>query len=86
MIGLTVNGQKFYLDIDHCVADISDAVIAGENEVIVTVCSNLTNTLSEGEEKVVRGMQEAAPYYPIVYKDVPESYGLLEPAVLNSGF
>lgn len=86
MIGLTVNGQKISLDIDNCVADISDAVTAGENEVIVTVCSNLTNTLSEGEEKVVRGMLEAAPYYPIVYKDVPESYGLQEPAVLNSGF
>ncbi len=86
MIGLTVNGQKFYLDIDNCVADISDAVVAGENEVVVTVCSNLTNTLSEGEEKVVRGMQEAAPYYPIVYKDVPESYGLQEPASLTAGF
>lgn len=85
MIGLTVNGQKFHLDIDHCIADISDAVAAGENEVVVTVCSNLTNTLLEGEEKVVRGMQEAAPYYPIVYKDVPESYGLQAPASITAG-
>ena len=85
MIGLTVNDQKFHLDIDHCTTDISDAVVAGENEVVVTVCSNLTNTLLEGEEKVVRGMQEAAPYYPIVYKDVPESYGLQAPASITAG-
>ncbi|MCD8022375.1 MAG: hypothetical protein LUF30_05195 [Lachnospiraceae bacterium] len=79
MVGLTVNGTKFVVDIDNCQTDISKAVQEGENEIVVTVCTTLTNTLTDGAESLVRGMQESAPYYPIVYKNCPESYGLTEP-------
>ncbi|MDO4276872.1 MAG: hypothetical protein Q4D16_24700 [Eubacteriales bacterium] len=83
MVGLTVNGESFAVDIDNCQTDISSAVKEGENIVVVTVCTSLTNTLKEGEEGVKRGMQESAPYYPIVYKDLPEAYGLTGPVSIT---
>ncbi len=83
MVRLTVNGVEFDVDIDNCKADISKAVKAGENEIEVVVCSDLTNTLTAGTEGLKRGMEESAPYYPIVYKEYPESYGLTEAVTLT---
>lgn len=84
MVSVSVNGTAFQPSIVRPVVDISSAVRAGENELTVTYASNLTNTQSLGLTRTVRGMQESAPYYPIVYKEVPESYGLTGPVLLSS--
>lgn len=84
MAGVTVNGTEIKVNINNPEVDISSAVVAGENTVVVTVATSVTNYLTNGASSTVRGMQESAPYYPIVYKELPSSYGLTEASLLSS--
>jgi len=82
MVSVEVNGQKFRVDIDNCVLDITDALRAGRNTLKVYVATDLCNYTTGGSEGLKRGMQESAPYYPLVYRSYPAPYGLTEPVSL----
>ena len=77
-----VNGVKFRVDIDHCVVDISEALRAGVNTLTVYIATDLCNYNTKGQSGLKRGMQESAPYYPIVYREYPAPFGLTEPVAL----
>ncbi len=84
MVAVEVNGRRINVDIDDCVLDISAALAAGENELKVLVATDLCNYTTRGQEGIKRGMQEGAPYYPIVYRAYPAPYGLTEPVTLTA--
>lgn len=82
MVSVEVNGVKFRVDIDHCVVDISEALRAGVNTLTVHIATDLCNYNTKGQSGLKRGMQESAPYYPIVYREYPAPFGLTESVAL----
>ena len=84
MTGVKVNGTPLRVDIVNCVVDITPALKAGENELLVTIATSTTNYLTNGQKKTSRAFPDnpnplAGPDY---YKELPSSYGLTEPVKL----
>jgi len=84
MTGVTVNGRAFRVDIVSDVVDISPALKAGENELVVKVATSTTNYLTGGRERTARAFPDNPNPLsgPDFYKELPASYGLTEPVKL----
>ena len=69
---ITVNDQKVAVDMGTAEADLTDAVIPGENTISVRVTSSLCN--------VVRGFE---PIFWITDETEPADYGMTGKTVLT---
>jgi len=82
MVGVTVNGVEFKIDIVNCVLDITPALRAGKNDMVVKIATSTANYATNGRSQTARAFPDSINSGPDYYKELPSAYGLTEPAKL----
>lgn len=82
MAGLTVNSIDFKVNIVNPVVDITEALKAGKNEMVVKIATSTSNYETNGRVQTARAFPDSVNSGPDYYKELPSSYGLTGPVKL----